>query len=44
MLQIVEQILPYFAPEFNITIKMNDVHQEVDVPIIQHIQIQLSLI
>jgi hypothetical protein len=34
MLQIVEQILPYFAPEFNITIKMNDVHQEVDVPII----------
>ena len=34
MLQIVEQILPYFAPEFNVTIKMNDVHTEVDIPII----------
>ena len=34
MLQIVEQILPYFAPEYNITIKMNDVHQEVDIPVV----------
>ncbi|MBC8442920.1 MAG: tail sheath stabilizer and completion protein [Proteobacteria bacterium] len=33
-LQIVEQILPYFTPEFNVTVNMNDLHQSVDVPVI----------
>jgi len=33
-LQIIEQILPYFAPEFNVTINVNDVNQKVDIPII----------
>tara|TARA_Y100000310_G_scaffold89331_1_gene86436 strand:+ start:1609 stop:2439 length:831 start_codon:yes stop_codon:yes gene_type:complete len=33
-LQIVEQILPYFTPEFNVTINMNSLHQSVDVPVI----------
>jgi len=33
-LQIVEQILPYFTPEFNVTINMNSLHQSIDVPII----------
>lgn len=34
MLQIIEQIVPYFAPDFTVTIKMNEVHQTVDVPFI----------
>jgi hypothetical protein len=33
-LQIVEQILPYFSPEFIVTFKINDVNTKVDVPII----------
>jgi hypothetical protein len=33
-LQIMEQILPYFSPEFIVTLKMNDVDTNVDVPII----------
>ena len=32
-LQIMEQILPYFSPEFVITLKMNDLFDSVDVPI-----------
>jgi len=33
-LQIVEQILPYFSPEFNITIKSDsDLNRSIDVPI-----------
>jgi hypothetical protein len=34
MLQIIEQILPYFAPDYTVTIKMNDVHDSVDIPFI----------
>ena len=34
MLQIVEQILPFFAPEFTVTMKMNDMHQTVDIPFV----------
>lgn len=33
-LQIIEQILPYFQPEYTITIKMNDMDQKVNVPIV----------
>ncbi|MAE81594.1 MAG: hypothetical protein CMB80_02570 [Flammeovirgaceae bacterium] len=33
-LQIVEQILPYFSPEFIVTFKINDVNTKVDVPIV----------
>jgi hypothetical protein len=33
-LQVVEQILPYFCPEFNVTINMNEINQKVDVPIL----------
>lgn len=33
-LQIIEQILPYFSPEFIISLNMNSVHESVDVPII----------
>lgn len=33
-LQIVEQILPYFTPEFNVTINMNSLHSKIDVPVI----------
>jgi len=32
-LQIMEQILPYFSPEFIVSIRMNDLNQSVDVPI-----------
>jgi len=32
-LQIMEQILPYFSPEFIVSIKMNNLHQSVDIPI-----------
>lgn len=34
MLQIVEQILPYFAPEYTVTVKMNDLHPTVDIPFV----------
>lgn len=33
-LQIIEQILPYFSPEFIITLKMNNIDTNVDVPIV----------
>lgn len=33
-LQIIEQILPYFSPEFVVTLKINDINNKVDVPII----------
>jgi hypothetical protein len=33
-LQIVEQIIPYFAPDFTVTINYNVLNQKVDVPII----------
>lgn len=33
-LQIVEQILPYFTPEFNVTVNLTSLHQKVDIPII----------
>lgn len=33
-LQIVEQILPYFAPEFMVTISMDEIYPAVDIPII----------
>ena len=32
-LQIMEQILPYFTPNFNISLNMNTVHPKMDVPI-----------
>jgi hypothetical protein len=33
-LQIMEEILPYFSPEFIVSLNMNDLHQKVDVPIV----------
>jgi len=33
-LQIIEQILPYFTPEFVVSFNMNSVNQKVDVPIV----------
>ena len=33
-LQLVEQILPFFAPEFIVTLNMNTVHPKVDVPVV----------
>lgn len=33
-LQILEQILPYFSPEFIISLNMGDMHQSVDIPIV----------
>jgi len=33
-LQIVEQILPFFTPEFTITMKVNDLNTSIDVPIV----------
>ena len=33
-LQIIEQILPYFTPEFVVSFNMNDVNKKVDIPII----------
>ena len=33
-LQVIEQVLPFFTPEFNITININDTNQKQDVPII----------
>lgn len=32
-LQIIEEILPYFSPEFIVSLKMNSLYQSVDVPI-----------
>jgi hypothetical protein len=34
MLQIVEQIIPYFAPDYTISVKMNDLHDSVDIPFV----------
>ena len=33
-LQIIEQILPYFTPEFIVTLNMNELAKKVDVPIV----------
>lgn len=33
-LQIVEQIVPYFAPEFIVTLNLNDIDSKLDVPIV----------
>lgn len=33
-LQIIEQIIPYFSPEFIVTLKMNNLDAHVDVPIV----------
>jgi len=33
-LQIIEQILPYFSPEFVVSFNMNSVNKKVDVPIV----------
>ena len=33
-LQIMEQILPYFTPEFNVTVNFGELNPKVDVPII----------
>ena len=33
-LQIVEQILPFFTPEFTVTMKINDLNTSIDVPIV----------
>lgn len=32
-LDIIEQILPYFGPEFIVSVNMNDLHNSVDIPI-----------
>ena len=33
-LEIMEQILPYFTPEFVVSLNVTDLHQKVDVPIV----------
>ena len=33
-LQIVEQILPFFTPEFTVTMNINDLNTSIDVPIV----------
>jgi hypothetical protein len=33
-LSVLEQILPYFSPEFTVSLNINDVNQNVDVPIV----------
>ena len=33
-LQIIEQIVPYFSPEFIVTVKQSDINSKVDIPII----------
>lgn len=33
-LEIMEQILPYFSPEFIVTLNVTNVHKKVDVPIV----------
>tara|TARA_B100001094_G_C18196094_1_gene811113 strand:- start:9380 stop:10141 length:762 start_codon:yes stop_codon:yes gene_type:complete len=35
-LQMIEQVLPYFTPEFNVTVNMNTLNQKVDVPIVMN--------
>ena len=40
-LQVIEQILPFFSPEFVVSININSVHQKVDIPItLSNINIQ----
>jgi hypothetical protein len=34
MLQVIEQIVPYFAPDYTVTVKMNDLNQTVDIPFV----------
>ena len=34
LLQIVEQITPYFTPEFSVSLNFNDINQRTDVPIL----------
>lgn len=34
MLQIIEQIVPYFAPDYTVTVKLNDLNQTVDIPFV----------
>ena len=34
MLQIVEQIVPYFAPDYTVTVKMNELYPNVDIPFV----------
>ena len=33
-LEIMEQILPYFSPEFVVSLNITDIHKKVDVPIV----------
>jgi len=33
-LQIIEQILPFFTPEFNVTMNFTDINNKVDIPIV----------
>ena len=33
-LQIIEQIVPFFTPDFTVTMNMNDFYTKVDIPII----------
>tara|TARA_R110002050_G_scaffold156077_2_gene284024 strand:+ start:82 stop:906 length:825 start_codon:yes stop_codon:yes gene_type:complete len=33
-LQITEQILPYFTPEFNVSLNMSSLHTKIDIPVI----------
>tara|TARA_R100000152_G_C6717145_1_gene143723 strand:+ start:97 stop:849 length:753 start_codon:yes stop_codon:yes gene_type:complete len=33
-LQIIEQIAPYFSPEFIVTVKQNNINSKVDIPIV----------
>jgi len=33
-LQVIEQIVPYFTPDFTVTMNMNELYQRVDVPIV----------
>lgn len=32
--QILEQILPYFTPDFNVSLNFNEIYRKVDVPIV----------
>lgn len=36
MLQIIEQVVPYFSPEYTVTVKMNDLHPTVDIPFVMN--------
>jgi hypothetical protein len=36
LLQIIEQIMPYFVPDHIIKIEMNDVQNSIEIPIIMH--------